>query len=99
LWKEALAKYKEQTGVDIQDPRNEFVQLFDDCNDSNDALAVLGNLPVFKKPGAQPTWMKIKESLKRLLDVVIVLNGLAGLAGDVVCLYLDQKHSFCLTEI
>lgn len=84
LWGEALKKYKAKTGFDIQDRKNDFVQLFDDCDNSNEALSVLEGLSVFKKPGARTTWVKIKDSLKKVLDVVMVLNGVAGEAGNAV---------------
>ena len=95
LWTEALENHKAKTGVDIQDRRNDFVQLFDDCEDSGDALAVLEDLPLFKKPGARTSWMKIKDSLKKLLDVVIVLNTLAAEVGNVVCHYFDMTSISC----
>jgi len=92
LWTDALEKYKEKTGFDIQDRKNEFVQLFEDCEDSGHALAVLERLPVFRKPVARTSWMKIKDSLKKVLDVVIVLNTLAAEVGNVVCQYFNNLH-------
>jgi hypothetical protein len=88
LWTGALQRYKEKTGVDIQDRKDEFVQLFEDCEDSGHALAVLENLPIIKKPGARTPWVKMKDSVKKVLDVVILLNGLAAEMGNVVCQYL-----------
>jgi len=98
LWTDALERYKEKTGVDIQNRKNEFVQLFDDCKDSADALAVLDGLPVFKKPIARDSWRKIKGSLKKVLDVVIVLNTLAAEVGNVVCQCFAKICIFCLTN-
>ena len=84
LWKEALERYKEKTGFDIRDKSNKLSQQFDTCEGSGDAFAVLMNLPVFRKANARPTWIKIKDSLKKVLNVVIFLNGLAGEVGNFV---------------
>ena len=84
LWKEALERYKEKTGFDIRDKANDLSQRFDTCDNSGDALAVLKDLPVFRKANARPTWIKIKDSLKKVLDVVIFLNGLAAEVGNFV---------------